>query len=153
MKSAKWWARRSRYARTIGPLTGSEQCSGAYIPANVVLATARRVHTDCTGIELTEYAQWVVHQFNKWVFLISLGSMQQIGCTKHIRVHTVWVLTQQRSVFLSVSQLQRRTAVAAPGFCFGGGEARTEFHTWIPFKSCTAMASPKFRWERGRKFS
>ena len=41
-------------------------------------------------------------------FLISLGSMQQIGSTKHIRVHTVWVLTQQRSVFLSVSQ-QRRT--------------------------------------------
>ena len=35
--------------------------------------------------------------------------------------------------------------VAAPGFWFGGGGHRTKFHTLIPLKSCTAMASPKFR--------
>ena len=32
---------------------------------------------------------------------------------------------------------------AAPEFWLGGHQKT--FHTWIPFKSCTAMASPKFR--------
>ena len=31
------------------------------------------------------------------------------------------------------------TAVAAPGFWFGGEKHRTKFHTLIPLKSCTAM--------------
>ena len=30
-----------------------------------------------------------------------------------------------------------------------GGEPRTKFYTWIPLKSCTAMASPKFRFGEG----
>ena len=42
--------------------------------------------------------------------------------------------------------------LAAPGFwCGGGEEARTEFHAWIPLESCTAMASPKFRFGGFRK--
>ena len=35
-------------------------------------------------------------------------------------------------------------SVAAPGFWFGWGEHRTKFYT-NPLKSCTAIASPKFR--------
>ena len=35
---------------------------------------------------------------------------------------------------------------AAPDFGSGRGE-QAKFHTWIPLKSCTAMASPKFRIE------
>ena len=37
---------------------------------------------------------------------------------------------------------------AAPELWFEGGTSK-KFHTWIPLKSCTAMASPKFRFGGG----
>ena len=50
-----------------------------------------------------------------------------------------------------IIEMAKWISVAAPGFWFGG-EARTKFHTWIPLYSCTAIASPKFRFGR-KEFS
>ena len=59
-------------------------------------------------------------------------------------VHTVYKIKKSH---LSCKINKLDITVAAPGFWLG--EPRTEFHTWIFLNSCTAMASPKFRFEEG----
>ena len=80
-----------------------------------------------------------LHLFNnsisKWKLLVIVTIM----LSYHIKFINVLDTHIYSISYMSISQWRRQD------FGLGEGEHQTKFHTWIPLKSCAAMASPKLR--------
>ena len=89
-------------------------------------------------------------RFWSWLlnWLLTLGSNSG-GTIKNYQPCTVYSLYLYSILYQYTRHCCIRTSCTCSSgsriLVRGGEKAQTEFHTWIPLKSCTAMASPKFR--------